>query len=979
MTTEAGGCARLRRAKCALLLAAIAVLIFGRACGGAAARNDREDGARRVERQAENSWKKIAAPNGRALDMIEGRARREARLDFAGRNALDAQRESARDIARLKFAVWWDERVAFKRSAVRAGIRSLIRQMRVAAWAPFAKHGDGDDVEDFDVSDRRHVVFQHSSETTRAALCDALLLSCTRLYSSRAIDALASPTQLSALLQHPHVLSIGFPTAQHKLSGKLVSPQTSPIEGLDVLAPPSSPRLEKVRLIAVLKRMIDARAAAANAVIKRWHKESNAAIATAAVAECSEQDKPPQGLLESAQRDFSDAVIRVDVGRDDVDAAARWLSCRADVVYVHTATTFGLLNKYAVAFAQSGDVQRVASLVNAPLWANGVLGGSQKIHVADTGIDYDNCFFRDSNALEDNIEVTSAGNHCYPSKRKIRCYFSTADYMDSQEHGTHVTGTATGFHAAAADMSVSEMLELELDHGHAPHAELVFTDIGLPNGALDVPSNLADDFLGEAYDAGARVSSHSWGCFDPRDPLACNTYDVSARSVDEFMWRNMDMLVLFAAGNSGLAFGADSQGMRTVGTPGTSKNQISVGAAQTSRPSAGKCSGDLACSPENVAGFSSRGPTRDGRYKPDLVFPGERIISAASSGDPFDGFYDGSSCAPPSPRNLNTLSGTSMATPAVAGIAALVRDYFELFDARTGRPLEAGAANSAARDGRGPTGAAVKCILVHAARLSRGFFPYLDGVRLQVEAVENAEDPKAIAGRGLLGSIGTNTLLLPLENAEQDEDLVNSTSGRVFFLYDRYMIANSTSDVDIEFRTVGAGSLSTIKVTMVYTDAPGPVVEDSNAPVLINDLDLSVVCVGSQCAPSLVSASSQSRIDNVEQIYNADDYGELNVYADDVDPTDELTLRVTISAREIEDGPQHFALVITGKNLVETRAPADNYVPVWTNEAVRSGGGSGVSLSTGAIIGIAVGAFVVVILAVALVYVVCVRGTFQES
>lgn len=69
---------------------------------------------------------------------------------------------------------------------------------------------------------------------------------------------------------------------------------------------------------------------------------------------------------------------------------------------------------------------------------------------------------------------------------------------------------------------------------------------------------------------------------------------------------------------------------------------------------------------ENIAEYSSTGPTSDRRIKPDLVAPG-RIKSASS-----DGFYDdeGDQCA------LSSMSGTSMATPIVAGAAALVRDYF---------------------------------------------------------------------------------------------------------------------------------------------------------------------------------------------------------------------------------------------------------------------------------------------------------------
>ena len=88
------------------------------------------------------------------------------------------------------------------------------------------------------------------------------------------------------------------------------------------------------------------------------------------------------------------------------------------------------------------------------------------------------------------------------------------------------------------------------------------------------------------------------------------------------MWNNPEHIILFAAGNSG-------SGFYTVGTPANAKNIIGVGAASGA---------------SNLAGFSSRGPTPDGRIKPDLVAPGAGIVSAQS----------GSSCS------TVTMSGTSM-------------------------------------------------------------------------------------------------------------------------------------------------------------------------------------------------------------------------------------------------------------------------------------------------------------------------------
>jgi hypothetical protein len=101
--------------------------------------------------------------------------------------------------------------------------------------------------------------------------------------------------------------------------------------------------------------------------------------------------------------------------------------------------------------------------------------------------------------------------------------------------------------------------------------------------------------------------------------------------------------------------------------------------------------------PVHVAAFSSRGPAKDGRIKPDLVAPGTNIASTRSQA--LDSAVQGWG-AYPRPRNRYMFDGgTSMATPLTAGAAAVVRQYLRQIKRRPN-----------------PSAALVKATLIHAAQ-----------------------------------------------------------------------------------------------------------------------------------------------------------------------------------------------------------------------------------------------------------------------
>lgn len=128
--------------------------------------------------------------------------------------------------------------------------------------------------------------------------------------------------------------------------------------------------------------------------------------------------------------------------------------------------------------------------------------------------------------------------------------------------------------------------------------------------------------------------------------------DTNSRKVDEIFQNNV--LAVVAAGNSG-------SGAQTVLQPGVAKGALTVGSIYDNDILAG--SGLIAGNTDSIAGSSSRGPTGDGRVKPDVVAPGRYIDSVAT------GTTNG--------YTFNW-SGTSMAAPHVAGLAAGLIGHYNM-------------------------------------------------------------------------------------------------------------------------------------------------------------------------------------------------------------------------------------------------------------------------------------------------------------
>lgn len=445
-------------------------------------------------------------------------------------------------------------------------------------------------------------------------------------------------------------------------------------------------------------------------------------------------------------------------------------------------------------------------------WARGLTGKGQIAAMADTGLD-------SGDPASIHTDFTGRVNQGF-----IFGFFSKT-WGDPMGHGTHVAGSVLGSGAQSKGAL----------KGGAYDATLVAESMWSPMlGGLAIPSKLSDLYV-KAYDAGARIHTNSWG-----KAADFGGYDSFAQQTDEFMASHPDMLVIFAAGNSGVDDNKDGRiDENSIGSPGTAKNVLTVGASKNyvlkggiQRPMKDLRDGTLHWGAEPIASsflsenqngmaaFSSRGPTADGRLKPEIVAPGTNILSTRShnpTADPLWGAYN---------AEYVWSGGTSMATPLTAGAATVVRQY--LIEKR-------GFAQ--------PSAALMKATLMHSAYdMYPGEF-------------------------GAVGKANGQELLTPRPNIDEGYgrvDVARATDlGNAVMVDERSGVA--TGETLAYPVTVTANSKLT--ATLVYTDAAGAA---GAAKALVNDLDLSLVNLTSGKEISLNDHTNNSEM--IEQTVDAGKY-----------------------------------------------------------------------------------------------------------
>ena len=262
---------------------------------------------------------------------------------------------------------------------------------------------------------------------------------------------------------------------------------------------------------------------------------------------------------------------------------------------------------------------------------------------------------------------------------RIEALVPVAGRTDAEDndsgHGTHVCGTALGDGSESTGQYA----------GIAPVARIIM----LAKPASMPTANDMTDAFDEANDRDSRIVNNSWG------KSSDAAYDGWSEAIDEYVWEHRDFLPMFSAGNSGRDNDAD--GVADLGSlrrTGAAKNCLCVGGSENDRPSGsvptpgrdfnysayGEPTVDpidsdhFSDDPDGMFYHSSRGPTDDGRIKPDVVAPATNLLSTRSSiaADPDGELMD---AADPLYDLYQWMTGTSMSTPAVTGCVALSRQY----------------------------------------------------------------------------------------------------------------------------------------------------------------------------------------------------------------------------------------------------------------------------------------------------------------
>ena len=414
-------------------------------------------------------------------------------------------------------------------------------------------------------------------------------------------------------------------------------------------------------------------------------------------------------------------------------------------------------------------------------------------------------------------------------------------------HSAHVTGTimASGVDANAKGM--------------APYANAVGYDWN--NDKAEATTAASNGML---------ISNHSYG-FATRNQFGqvqlpqhyFGGYIDESRDWDEILFNAPNYLMVVAAGNDGNDNSANNNptggsGFDKLTGHSTAKNNLVVANAQDANIDV---NGNLVS--VSINSSSSEGPTDDFRIKPDITGNGTSVYST----------YESSNTA------YNSITGTSMASPNVAGSVLLLQQH----------------ANNVR--GSFAKAATIKGLVLHTADDA------------------GATGPDAVFGWGLMNTKRAAEAITQNGNESKIEELTLN-SGQTYTI------------------TVDSDGTNPLLASISWTDRAGisNTTVNSTTPVLVNDLDIRVSKGGTTYMPyELTGATTNAKRDN-----NVDPYERVDIS----NPSGTYTITVTHKG-SLTGGSQNFSLVVTG--LSGTPVVCNATVPTGVNATNVSATGATIS------------------------------------
>jgi len=386
----------------------------------------------------------------------------------------------------------------------------------------------------------------------------------------------------------------------------------------------------------------------------------------------------------------------------------------------------------------------------------------------------------------------------------------------NSRHATHVAGTLIG------------------SGSHTPDARGIAYAANLR--AFDAFNDDSEGVQEAAVNA-MLVSNHSYGIpweSVQGQPWLPGTYTIESRIWDDITFFTPYWQPVFAAGNDRHRNPATRDDL--LGNA-NSKNPIVV-AAVNSLPINGYSG------PQSVmiTDFSSVGPTNDRRIKPDISAKGYEVLSSTST------------------NNSNTahelMDGTSMASPAVAGVLILLQEYFESLN-----------------EDQFMRAATIKGLVLNTAD-ETGNFP----------------GPDYRYGWGLINAEKA-AQMINVRNQQSIIDELTLTQGQT---YTRQITATGTKP---------------LKATISWTDRPGPASSSTNTtPVLVNNLNMRIIKSGEadhlpwRLDSSNLQGPAIRGINNVDNVETIEIPNASGVY----------TIEITNGGNPLVGGLQNFSLIVDG-------------------------------------------------------------------